>query len=368
VLVTILWFIHEVLKPYRLEILARMLAVVSVGGLILGPTIRMVKFLRDPLRSQDVKWSRLFVRGGLALAALVGVSLIPFPYSVKSAAVIQPEKAVRIYVAVDGTLKEAVAPGTHVAANEVLAQLHNLDLDQAVIEMQGKLKVQEEKLRNLEAMQREDPAAKAQIPAAQQAMDDLKQSLAERVENQSRLTITAPIAGTVLPPASQRKNASEAELAEWSGTPLDERNRNAFLKTGTLFCMIGDAERLEAVLIIDQGDVQFVREGQQVRLKLDERPGEVLTGIVREVAAIDLKVTPRELVQHEDLPTRMDEEGRPELVSTSYQARVELDPHDATLLNGTTGTAKIESIPQSLASRLSRYLSRTFRLDASLSK
>jgi putative peptide zinc metalloprotease protein len=147
---------------------------------------------------------------------------------------------------------------------------------------------------------------------------------------------------------------------------LDERNRNAFLKTGTLFCMIGDAERLEAVLIIDQGDVQFVRGGQTVRLKLDERPGEVLTGTVREVAAIDLKVTPRELLQHEDLPTRMDEEGRPELVSTSYQARVELDPHDAMLLNGTTGTAKIETVPQSLAARLSRYLSRTFRLEASL--
>lgn len=368
VLVTILWFIHEVLKPYRLEILARMLAIVSVGGLILGPLVRMVKFLRDPLRTQDVKWSRLLVRGGFVLAALAGISLIPFPYSVKSAAVIQPENSARIYVAVDGTLKEAVAPGTHVAAGDVVGQLHNLDLDKAVIEMQGKLKVQEEKLRNLEAMQREDPAAKAQIPAAQQALDDLKQSLAEREENQRRLTLTAPVAGTVLPPASQPKNASEAELAEWSGTPLDQRNQNAFLKTGTLFCMIGDAERLEAVLIIDQGDVQFVRTGQKVRLRLDERPGEILTGTVREVAAIDLKVTPRELVQHEDLPTRMDEQGRPELVSTSYQARVELDPHEAMLLGGTTGTAKIESAPQSLAARLSRYLSRTFRLDASLTK
>ncbi len=366
VLVTILWFIHEVLKPYRLEILARMLAVVSVAGLILGPTIRMVKFLRDPLRTQDVKWSRLFVRGGFVLAALVGVSLIPFPYSVKTAAVIQPEDAVRIYIAVDGTLKEALAPGTKVRADEVLGRLHNLDLDQAVVEAQGKLRVQEQKLKNLEAMQREDPAAKAQIPAAQQALNDLKQSLSEREENQRRLTITAPVAGTVLPPASQPKTASEGELAEWSGTPLDEKNQHAFLKTGTLFCMIGDAENLEAVLIIDQGDVQFVREGQKVRLRLDEHPGEILTGLVREVAAIDLKVTPRELLKHEDLPTRMDQQGRAELVSTSYQARVELDPHEATLLNGTTGTAKIETVPQSLASRLSRYLSRTFRLEASL--
>jgi len=125
---------------------------------------------------------------------------------------------------------------------------------------------------------------------------------------------------------------------------------------------------MEAVLIIDQGDVQFVREGQTVRLRLDERPGEILTGVVQDVAQIDLKVTPRELLQHEDLPTRMNEQGRPELVSTSYQARVELDVEEAQLLAGTTGTAKIETAPRSLASRAARYLSRTFRLEASLSQ
>jgi putative peptide zinc metalloprotease protein len=246
--------------------------------------------------------------------------------------------------------------------------LHNLDLDKAVIDARGKLAVQEMKLKNLEAMQREDPTAKAQIPAAELALADLRQSLSEREENQRRLIITAPVPGTVLPPASQPSNSPEGGLARWSGSPLDEKNREAFLETGTLFCLIGEAEKLEAVLIIDQGDVQFVRQGQKVRLKLDERPGEILTGIVREVAEIDLKVTPRELLQHEDVPTRMNEQGRPELISTSYQARVELDGHDYSLLNGTTGTAKIEAAPQSLAARLSRYLSRTFRLDASLSK
>lgn len=368
VLATILWFIHEVLKPYRLEILAQILAMVTVAGLLIGPSIRLVKFLKDPLRTQDVRWSRLLVRGGFVLCLLVGVMLIPFPHSVKSAAVIQPQDATRIYVAVDGTLEHAIAPGTPVKPGDELGRLHNLDLQKAVLETIGKIAVQEKKLENLRSLQRSDPAAKAAIPTAEQTLADLNSQLKEREENLKRLRITTPVAGTVLPPTSQPKNESEGELPEWSGSPLDERNRNCFLKTGTLFCLIGNAEKMEAVLVIDQGDVQFVRQGQRVRLRLNERPGEILRGTVQDVAQIDLKVTPRELIQHEDLPTRMNEQGRPELVSTSYQARVELDPHEALLLSGTTGSAKIETAPQSLASRLSRYLNRTFRLDAALTK
>lgn len=366
VLATILWFVHEVLKPYRLEILAQMLAVVSVGGLVIGPSIRLIKFLRDPLRTQDVKWSRLFVRGGLALCLLVGVMLIPFPHSVKTAAVLQPLDATRIYIAVDGTLEHAIAPGTSVKPGDELGRLHNLDLQKDVQETLGKISVQEKKLENLRNLQRTDPAAKAQIPTEEQTLLDLKSQLKERNENLRRLTIKTPVAGTVLPPTSQPQNTSEGELSEWSGSPLEERNRNCFLKTGTLFCLIGDAEKLEAVLVIDQGDVQFVRKGQRVRLKLKERPGEILRGTIKDVAQIDLKVTPRELIQHEDLPTRMNEQGRPELVSTAYQARVALDSHETSLLTGTTGSAKIETAPQSLASRLSRYLNRTFRLDTAL--
>ncbi len=366
VLVTILWFCHEVLKPYRLDVLARMLAIVTVGGLLIGPAIGMVKFLKDPLRTDDVKWSRLLFRGGLTLAGLIGLSLIPLPHTVKTAVIVEPKDATRVYVAVDGTLQDAIAPGKKVKPGDVLGELHNLDQQKEVVETRGKIKEQELRLQNLKLSQRADPQAKAQIPAAEQALADLRKRLSEREENFRRLTITAPVAGTVLPPAFQEHSTPAGELAPWSGSPLDPRNFGGFLETGTLFCLIGDEKKMEALLVIDQGDVQFVRPGQSVRLRLEERPGEILTGTIKDVAQIDLKVTPRELLQHEDVPTRINERGRPELVSTSYQARVELDPHKAVLSAGSTGSAKIKTGPQSLAARLSRYLSRTFRMDAAL--
>jgi preprotein translocase subunit SecA len=55
--------------------------------------------------------------------------------------------------------------------------------------------------------------------------------------------------------------------------------------------------------------------------------------------------------------------GRRQLLSTSYQARVQLDAFDDPMFVGAQGQAKIAAAPQSLASRLYRYLSRTFHFE-----
>ena len=80
-------------------------------------------------------------------------------------------------------------------------------------------------------------------------------------------------------------------------------------------------------------------------------------------AEIDLKVAPRDLIDHEDLPTRTDDSGVRRLLSTAYQARVRFDKHTQPLFIGAQGRAKIDVAPRSLADRLYRYLSRTFHFE-----
>ena len=58
-------------------------------------------------------------------------------------------------------------------------------------------------------------------------------------------------------------------LSEWSGLPFDKENLDCFLEAGTLLCLVGDPNNMEAVLVIDQGDIELVPEGQQVEIKLD---------------------------------------------------------------------------------------------------
>src|SRR5262249_12030090 len=114
---------------------------------------------------------------------------------------------------------------------------------------------------------------------------------------------------------------------------------------------------------LDQADVEFVRPGQVVQIQLDQEAGRLLSGTVREVSEIDLKVTPTELLPGGTIPTRPDESGVPRPVETVYQARVALQPNDVPLPMGQSGEGKIYPSPMSLARRLSRYLSRTFRFE-----
>ncbi len=235
-------------------------------------------------------------------------------------------RAARVYVTVPGTLVEAAAAGERVRAGQTIARLENLDVELELTHLEGQRDRQALHLANLRREQGADPSAAAQIPTAEQSLADVETRLAERRRDRQRLVLTAPYDGTVLPPHKRPRQISPGELPGWSDTPLDPRNRGAYLETGTVVCLVGDPQRLEATLVIDQADIDLVRVGQQVQIHLDELPSETLEGTISAIGELDLKVAPRELVIAGDLPTRTDESGVSRPFSASYQARVKLDP------------------------------------------
>jgi hypothetical protein len=162
----------------------------------------------------------------------------------------------------------------------------------------------------------------------------------------------------VLPPPRRPKSKDDArELALWSGTPLDERNCRCFLETGTLVCLIGDPHCLEAVVTIEQQDVGLLQVGQQVRLKLDAAPQQVLEGEIAQVARDDAPQARRE-AGDELWRTALPAQAAP---ATTYRARVDLSSLPQGAVVGGRGQAKVIVAPQSLGNRLRRYLARTFR-------
>ena len=82
-----------------------------------------------------------------------------------------------------------------------------------------------------------------------------------------------------------------------------------------------------------------------------------------EIARVDLKPVARDLLAHEELPKRVDRTGRARPAEITYQVRVTLDEQDNRVLIGAPGRAKIHVTPLSLAQRLYRFASRTFRFD-----
>ncbi len=369
VIAAILWFCHALLEPLGLQVLAQLLTVFTIAGVVGVPLVRAIRFWGVPGRSREVNKSRAAVMLA-ALAALLAAALVtPLPHRITVPAAVQLRGAHRVFVSVAGRLTWSVEPGTVVRPGDVLGRLENPDLVLEIARLQGQREVLQTQLQSLKTRSAQQTNlgvrdAGSEIPTTEQALADIENRLRKREEEKQRLTLTAPVAGTVLPPRRQPAPKANDELPSWTGQPLDQANRDAFLETGTLFCLVGDPHALEALLVIDQAEIAFVQAQQQVWIQSDQLPGRYLSGRIEELSQIDADAVPPELVAAGRLPLAKQADGQSRLAGVFYQARVSLAPHDYPLLPGATGRARIHAAPLSLGRRLVRYLSSTFRFGA----
>ena len=295
-------------------------------------------------------------------------AIAPLPYSVKAPAVVQPENAQRVFVQQSGRLSWSIAVGQQVAIGDELAKLSNSNLERDVARLTGEVAQHACQLQNLKSRRlRDSEEVDALIPTAEERLAKKRDELRQRQTDVEKLTLRAPIAGRVMSapvskPTSTNDNADET-VARWSGSPLDPQNIGATLETGTELCLIAPTERFEATLAIDQNEVEFISPGQRVEFLLDHIGLREQSGVILEVAEIDLSVAPRELVEHAHFPTKVGSDGIARPVSTAYLARVRLDSaadRSTYVLRG-TGYASIEAAQQSAFARLARFMRQTFR-------
>jgi putative peptide zinc metalloprotease protein len=182
------------------------------------------------------------------------------------------------------------------------------------------------------------------------------------------LAVRSPVSGTIIQPPSkpEQKGANEEEqLPTWSGNPFAPKNSDAYFAQSDLLCLVGDPQKMEAVLVVDQADIDLVREKQEVDMKIDSARLDTLSGTIGQISQMDMKVTPENLATQTggSLDTEMDASGRMRPLSTSYQARVPLDHVDVPLRAGYRGQAKVYVGWKSIGWRFYRFLARTFRFE-----
>jgi len=362
VMVGILWFVYQFLAERRLQPLAHLIVVLSIIGILWGPAMGLFRMLQDPVRRYQISRGRPLMTIGLLTGLLLAVLLVPFPYRVPAVATMEPAGAERIFVTVPGRLVECVPAGTVVAKGSVIAKLANDELELEIARLESEVARQELLVESLQTRR-----LTSQLPAAQAALVDFQQQLANRMKDQQALELKAAQAGIILsPPALPNDPVPAGELSTWQGSPLQKQNLGAYLTTGTLFCLVGEPDRMEAVLSISQDDVELVAVDQPVRLWLDESPTEILAGTIVDLARIDVQIAPRDWAVQDRTPTRTDASGTLRPVETRYQARVKLAEQQIPLRMRTGGDAKITVASHSLAWRGWRFLQRTFRFGTAL--
>jgi putative peptide zinc metalloprotease protein len=361
---SIFLFVWSVFKPYRLEVLGQILAGAALWGLVVRPVQGMIKFLNVPGRRDEVKTLNLVLTTLAAAAVAAAIALIPLPQRVWCGAELRPRGEETVYVTVPGRLESlAVKPGSIVKRGAELARLSSIDLDLEIADLEGKAAQSRARLNSLERERFSDPAAGLEIGTVEESLKSVEEQLEKKRKDRSDLVLVAPRDGLVLPPAGvEPPKDGSGRLPQWSGHALSEKNLGATFTEGTVLCMVGEPEQFEAVMVVDQSEVEFISRGQQVDLKLDSFPWQTFSGTVAEIAETHLESGSERMSVKAggQVPTETDESGREMPISTSYEAMMSLDDTEAVLTPGMRGTARIKVGSRTVGQWILRLVWQTF--------
>ncbi|MEC8736758.1 MAG: HlyD family efflux transporter periplasmic adaptor subunit [Planctomycetota bacterium] len=363
-MISIFMFVWNAMKPYRMEAIGRMLALFGIYGLIVRPITGIYKFLKVPGRRDEVKSLNITVTAGVVAVIAAAICFIPLPQRVWCPAELRPRGEETVYVTVDGRLEEIlVEANDRVDEGDELARFSNVDLELQIAELEGQESGYRARLASLERERFTDSAAGMEIRTVEESLKSVEEQLVKKRQYQSELVLKAPRSGLVLPSETvEEKPDPSGRLPGWSGSALAKKNIGATFAEGTVLCMVGDPDHFEAVMIVDQSEVEFVQIGQRVDLKLDAFPFETFRGAVNEIAETHIEVGSERLSVKAggSVPTTTDEMGREVPISTSYEVLMQVDDAENVFTPGMRGNARVEVGNRTVGQWLLRLFWQTF--------
>ncbi len=358
---SIMFFLNQVFEPYGLKIIGQLLAVMGLYGLIVMPAWQGAKFLHVPGRMDQVKWPRLYATLGILALIIVGVLFLPIPKQVACAFQLVPRDSSNVTVPDPGGKLEVlnIKPGMKVSKDDVIAKLKNVELDLELHDLYGAIKSLEKEIAILERNGDRD----GRISLMKTQLEGRKSIFESRKRARDSLVIRAPVEGTVMsPPLRPEKTPPMGQLPQWSGSPMDERNEGLHLQKGDMLCTLGVPGEYEAELAVDQADMNFIKEGMDVKMVLESLTYEQIEGTISQISIRDMQVAPASLGNQAGgtLATRTDASGVERPLSATYKVSVLIDDQRDLYRTAYRGQARIKAGTQTIGASLWQYITRTF--------
>ncbi|WP_165232744.1 site-2 protease family protein [Aquisphaera insulae] len=340
---SIIYFLTQVLKPYKLQSVSYMLAAGAIVPLLGMPIYQIIKFLRTPGRLRKVKKARAAGFAVAAVAIVAAILLIPTPLRIQGTLVLTAAKPEEIYVDPEGQLVEMnVRDGDMVKEGQVIARLINRDKEKELLQRQGDQTINFAKSNFYN--QSFELEHRQLMKQYLRAGEELEPVIAKISEQLGKLTLIAGRDGQVM------------------GLPHPE-TVGQWLKPGKPFCEIGDPHKLEAHLIIDQGDIDLIRLGRRAWIKVYGRAETTYLSEVSEIAKRSNDEIPQELshMAGGEIAGKADPKtGQIKPQTAVYEVIIPIANPDLTLQPKLRGFAKIDGGTYTFGWWLWRLINKTF--------
>ena len=136
-----------------------------------------------------------------------------------------------------------------------------------------------------------------------------------------------------------------------------------WLKPGKPFCEVGDPQKLEAHLIVDQSDIHLIKPGDTAWIKIYGRAERTIKSKVSEIAKRSSDEVPTELsnLANGEVASKPDPKtGTANPLTAVYEVIIPIDNTDLKFEPGLRGHAKIDGGHYTLAWWLVRWWNKMF--------
>jgi putative peptide zinc metalloprotease protein len=253
VLFVILKVMSSALKPYRLEIISEMLALLSLVSMLGWPLYRVIKNLYKRGRLPDMKPVRVTVTSSVIAVLLLAFFFLPLPVSrVRQGGLVQvqPDAVEKVPVLMPGEpLQVLVYEGQEVKKDAELADFRSLVLEKKEIQYKAQEKTQRELLRQYEqekskAIAKDDIADLTErITTARFKLEETQKEFASVAKQKELLVLRAPCDGVVMG-LPNKENLHRP----WDRYEMDKP-----------FCHIGDPTKLRILVPVSSDDYELIR-------------------------------------------------------------------------------------------------------------
>jgi putative peptide zinc metalloprotease protein len=365
---SILYFLSNWLKPYKLGTLSAMLALAALGSMIGWPLYRLFKGLHKRGRIPDMKRKNVTISAALLAALLLAFFLLPLPISrVRQTGLVQIEPAnVQKVTLTDDAILTAlhVSNGERVSEGQLLAEFRSPKLESEVVQYRGAYDTAMKELEATGAMLREakdEDERKLLETEKQKAAGDMHEAkvkadfIQQQIDNLgARRGVRAPRAGVVL------------------GAPRPEDVGKEWQRDQPLqFCSIGDPSKLMILVPVSPSDYQLLRNDLTdlkelaVDVRIPGRGAKTVPGRIVRLPESDAKDVPLALTQRGGGPLAVKPSQDPNVnvpQSQQYLVTVELIDPDPTICPGTMVSVKVHCKWRTAAWRVWHAISSAFDL------
>ena len=309
-------------------------------------------------RSKSVfSWTRSVLTALVAIGLLALVCFIPLPSSVYGEFEVGLTDTIQIFAPNDGEIVLLAEPYESVSKGDEIVRIENKQILQRTIQQELELDRAINELKQLESRDQfsgqmggnatatgDASSLASRIEVAQKNVASLRERLAAVEKEASRLTVTAPSDGVVLP-AGQRVIMASGEFDSdepefWLGFLSDPSNRDCLVKSSEHLMTIGNPSMRQVTLLIDEKDIGLVESGQAVRLRFDRIVGRVFRGAVSEI--FETTIDEKELGAGSNFGE----------AKKQFRVMVEMEDLPIEAVSGSLGRAKIATASQTIAARM----------------